>query len=178
MADGPLKLERQVEEHVVGPLLRMALLGLAGAAWKRQYRTPDGGIADYVITRRSKPTAVVEAKVAIAAPWSGRWSTSRHFAQVSRYCSELGVPGPAGRLETSIPHRPRSLRTEAGGPAQVGHARRLSPDWATPHRCDWILKDPGRPRAEPVPIRPGCDRGPRRATSPLPPRSSGSTRSY
>lgn len=93
MADGAFRLERQVEQYVVEPLLRMALAAAAGFDWKQAHRVPGGGIADYVIVRNGVPTSVVEAKLGVAEPRNGRWSASPEFAQVTRYMERLGVPG-------------------------------------------------------------------------------------
>lgn len=93
MADGALKLERQVEQYVVEPLLRMALTAEVGLEWKQAYRIPGAGIADYAILRDGVPTGVVEVKLGIAEPGNARWADSSEFAQVKRYMDRLQVPG-------------------------------------------------------------------------------------
>lgn len=93
MADGAFKLERQVEQYVVEPLLRMALGAASGVDWKQAYRVPGAGVADYAIMRDGVPIAVVEAKVGIAEPRNGHWDASPEFAQIARYMDRLGVPG-------------------------------------------------------------------------------------
>jgi hypothetical protein len=92
IAPGVLKLESQVEEYVVDPLLRLALRGRR-TVLRRQFRIPGAGIPDYAVARNGTPTAVVEAKVAVAEPLTLDWTSSAHFRQLMRYCDALGVPG-------------------------------------------------------------------------------------
>jgi predicted RNA-binding protein with PUA-like domain len=91
IADGALTNERMVEEHIVKPLLRLALAG-TGAMCKGQVRLDSRGIPDFVIYRREVPTAIVEAKLAIPLPHGGSWGDTKEAAQAARYSSELGVP--------------------------------------------------------------------------------------
>lgn len=93
IADGVLMLERQVEQYVVEPLLRMALADRPGYEVMQAYRLPDGGVPDYAIAREGTVTAVVEAKVGIAEPRDSNWAASAEFAQIRRYMDRLGVPG-------------------------------------------------------------------------------------
>lgn len=92
IAPGVLKLESQVEEYVVDPLLRLALRGRRTRV-RRQFRIPGAGISDHAVTRNGSPTAVIEAKVAVAEPRTLDWTSSPHFQQLMRYCHALGVPG-------------------------------------------------------------------------------------
>ena len=88
MADGPLKLERQVEQYVVDPLLRLALPKRLSI--QRQYRLKSG-IADYVVFESGSLRSVIEVKVGVREPRDGDWSQSPDFQQVSRYARELDV---------------------------------------------------------------------------------------
>lgn len=90
MADGPLKLERQVEQYVVEPLLRLALPADKDVSWQKAYRLK-GGVPDYVVLRCGTPCGVVEVKLGVREPFDGDWSTSPDFRQVIRYAELLDV---------------------------------------------------------------------------------------
>jgi hypothetical protein len=91
MADGPLKAERQVEQHVVEPLLRLALPKNRSLRSQKQYRLKSGGIADYVVLESDTPRSVIEVKLGVRMPHDGDWSRSPDFQQVLRYSRELNV---------------------------------------------------------------------------------------
>jgi hypothetical protein len=91
MADGPLKLEPQVEQYVVEPLLRLALPKRRSVSWQRQYKLKSG-IADYVVLESGSPRSVIEVKVGVSTPRDGDWSQSSDFKQVLKYARELDVP--------------------------------------------------------------------------------------
>ncbi len=92
LSEGPLKLERQVEEYIVEPLLRLALTGIPGISWRRAVRLA-GGVPDYVVYSRDQPTCAVEVKVGVReVPGRRTWTASPDFQQVRRYASELAVP--------------------------------------------------------------------------------------
>lgn len=93
MADGALKLEAQVEEHVVSPLLRLATSGLTDVVFEKQHKTSDGGIVDWVVRRGGSVSGVIEAKVGVAEPSGGRWEFSPDLKQLQRYMEAEGVPG-------------------------------------------------------------------------------------
>jgi hypothetical protein len=90
MADGPLKAERQVEQYVVDPLLRLSLPKPRSVRWEKQYRL-NSGIADYVVLESDSPRSVIEVKLGVRMPPDGDWSRSPDFQQVLRYASELDV---------------------------------------------------------------------------------------
>ncbi len=91
MADGPLKAERQVEQYVVDPLLRLSLPKRRSVHCKKQYRLKSGGIADYVVLESGIPQSVIEVKLGVRAPRDRDWSRSPDFQQVLRYARELNV---------------------------------------------------------------------------------------
>ncbi len=88
---GAFRLEGDVEQNVIGPLLRLAGLHVkAGYRLKQQVRMMSGGIADYVIYQEDRPALLIEAKQRIrgAAPsWAGP-----DLDQVREYSQELKVP--------------------------------------------------------------------------------------
>lgn len=90
LADGPLKLETQVEEYVVKPLLRLCLP--QSARFQQGYRLTSGGRPDFVILNSDKPRAVIEVKVGVRQPQNDDWGKSPDFQQVSRYAREIDVP--------------------------------------------------------------------------------------
>jgi len=90
MADGPLKVERQVEQYVVEPLLRLSLPKRRSVRWQKQYRLKSG-IADYVVLESDTPRSVIEVKLGVRTPRAGDWSQSPDFQQVLRYARELNV---------------------------------------------------------------------------------------
>jgi hypothetical protein len=91
LSQGPLQLERQVEEYVVEPLLRLALPQDSSISWKRAVRLQIG-VPDYVVYRDGVPSCAVEVKVGVReARTRDRWSDSPDFRQVQRYARELGV---------------------------------------------------------------------------------------
>ncbi len=92
MADGPLQVERQVEQYVVDPLLRLSLPKPRSVRWEKQYRL-NSGIADYVVLDSDSPRkrSVIEVKLGVRRPPDGDWSRSPDFQQVLRYASELDV---------------------------------------------------------------------------------------
>lgn len=88
LAGGAMRLEADVEEYVVEPLLR-AVLADTELAWTRQF--PIGRKrADYVVTRSEVPQCVIEVKLAIND--AGSWQRSPDLAQVTDYASTLDVP--------------------------------------------------------------------------------------
>lgn len=91
MGNGHLRLEAQVEEHVVEPLLRMALSSVRGVRVERALRMP-AGVPDYTVLRNDKPVSVVEVKLGVRTPSTGDWSLSPDFRQVTRYAKALQVP--------------------------------------------------------------------------------------
>lgn len=91
IADGPLKLERQVEQYVVEPLLRLALPAEEDVSWQKAYRIK-GGVPDYVVLRGGVPCGVVEVKLGVREPLTDGWGTSPDFLQVTRYSELLDVP--------------------------------------------------------------------------------------
>lgn len=91
IADGPLKLERQVEHYIVEPLLRLALPRTGAVTWQKSYRIK-GGVPDYVVLRDGTPSGVVEVKIGVREPRKARWGDSPDFQQVMRYSATLGVP--------------------------------------------------------------------------------------
>ena len=91
MADGPLKLEAQVEHHVVEPLLRLVVPGGSDVRWQKSYRIHGGGVPDYVILRGGTPTGVVEVKLGVRHPRGSDWTKSPDFRQVMRYSKALDV---------------------------------------------------------------------------------------
>lgn len=93
MADGALRLEAQVERYVVAPLIRMALHGRAETATQPQCQVSGAGVADWVVLRSGVAAGVVESKVGIAEPRTGRWDASPEFAQLRRYMDRLQVSG-------------------------------------------------------------------------------------
>lgn len=92
MADGPMKLERQVEQYVVEPLLRLALPATGAITWQKAYRVK-AGVPDYVVLRDGAPCGVAEVKLGVREPLDGDWRTSPDFRQLMRYVEVLGVPG-------------------------------------------------------------------------------------
>jgi hypothetical protein len=90
MADGTLKAERQVEQYVVEPLLRLSLPKRRSVRWQQQYRLKSG-IADYVVFESDVPRSVIEVKLGVLVPHDGDWNRSRDFQQVLRYSRELDV---------------------------------------------------------------------------------------
>lgn len=93
MADGPLKLEAQVEEYVVEPLLRMAFAGHSDVTIGHQPKIKGAGIADYKISVGDDITGVVEVKTAIQVGRGGNWAESAHLKQLQKYMNALGTPG-------------------------------------------------------------------------------------
>lgn len=91
MADGPLKLEAQVEQYVVEPLLRLALPRGRGVSWKKAPHIA-GGIPDYAVLNGDAPTGVVEVKLGVRVPKRGDWSNSPDFIQVMKYSHTMCVP--------------------------------------------------------------------------------------
>jgi hypothetical protein len=81
MADGPLKVERQVEQYVVEPLLRLSLPKRRSVRCQKQYRLKSG-IADYVLLESDTPRSVIEVKLGVRTPRAGDWSQSPDFQQV------------------------------------------------------------------------------------------------
>ena len=92
LSTGRLQLEKQVEEYVVEPMLRLALEGAHDLRVVPQYRTPVG-VPDYVVVRGAQPVAVVEAKVNIRTARAGGLEASPDVAQLRRYIAHLDVPG-------------------------------------------------------------------------------------
>lgn len=85
---GALALEKQVEQHIVEPLLNFALAGTS-FRWERQYRIGPG-IADYAILGPDKPACVVEAKLAVRLARDADWTNCKDFQQARRYAADLG----------------------------------------------------------------------------------------
>jgi hypothetical protein len=90
MADGPLKAERQVEQYVVDPLLRLSLPKDPAVRWQKAYRLKVG-IPDYVVLEAELPRSVIEVKLGVRVPRDGDWSRSPDLKQVLRYSRELDV---------------------------------------------------------------------------------------
>lgn len=91
IAGGALPLEAHVTSHILEPLLRHLLDGLA-LDWEREYRVSTGSV-DLVLLDNGSPVAAVEVKRAMPELPSGRWSLGRATQQLRRYTDELGVPG-------------------------------------------------------------------------------------
>ena len=93
MSDGPLKLEAQVEEYVVNPLLRMVTACRSDLTVDRQQKIAGAGVPDYTISVAGEATCVVEAKTSIKVGRDTDWSESPDFQQVQKYMKALQVPG-------------------------------------------------------------------------------------
>jgi hypothetical protein len=90
MADGPLKAERQVEQYVVDPLLRLSLPKRTTVRWQKAYRLKVG-IPDYTVFESDSPRSVIEVKLGVRMPRDDDWGRSPDFQQVHRYSRELDV---------------------------------------------------------------------------------------
>lgn len=79
-----LKLERDVESHIVEPLVRLCRLAGGGVEVLRQFRI-GRGLADYAIVRKGGLCAVVEVKRRIRRDRDADWATSPDVGQAARY---------------------------------------------------------------------------------------------
>lgn len=92
IAAGELPLEAKVEEHLVEPLLRLALRDRDDLRPQKRYRVA-GGIADYaILSDTGAPCAIIEVKVAVRKRPNASWSDSPDFLQTRRYADALNCP--------------------------------------------------------------------------------------
>ena len=87
-----LRLEREVEQYVVEPLLRFCGIPKGALTATRQMRTQEG-IPDYVIANSERTLAVVEVKQRIAAPRLFKWTAVANYQQLCRYAGHFGCKG-------------------------------------------------------------------------------------
>lgn len=88
-----LRLEREVEQYIVEPLLRFCGIPRGAVTSTRQMRMPDG-IPDYVIASPERTLAVVEVKQRIAAPrLLKQWTALPDYQQLCRYSGHLACKG-------------------------------------------------------------------------------------
>jgi len=101
IAAGALRLEADVSNYLVEPMLRWAMDQDATvtrllAGYEREYRVPSGSV-DFVIKAthpaEQKPITAIEVKLAIQRPKSGHWSDSTDFMQLRRYMDALDSRG-------------------------------------------------------------------------------------
>ena len=88
-----LRLEREVEQYVVEPLLRFCGIPGGAVTATRQMRTQEG-IPDYVIANSERTLAVVEVKQRIAAPRLFKhWTAVANYQQLCRYAGHFACRG-------------------------------------------------------------------------------------
>lgn len=93
IASGALKLEAHVEQHIVEPLVRLAIGDLEHHGLVRQYRIGRRS-ADYVvIDRDDHVTCVIEAKLVIRKNALIPWSDCSDFQQLSWYTTHVQANG-------------------------------------------------------------------------------------
>lgn len=93
IADGALKLEAQVEDSIVAPLLRFALGSDVTLSVQPQFPSKRGR-ADWGVIRDGLPTGVIETKLGVGEPGGAdNWMDSPAFAQLRRYMDIHDVPG-------------------------------------------------------------------------------------
>jgi hypothetical protein len=90
LVPGTFALEREVEDFIVDPLLRLAGLHAEPHRIERQVRV-GRGLADRVVYRDAKPTCVIEVKRRMHLDRTRDWSNCADVTQASGYASRLGT---------------------------------------------------------------------------------------
>lgn len=88
LAPGHFRLEREVEDYIVDPLLRLAGLHSAPHRVERQYRVGKG-LADRVVFHGERPTCVIETKRRLHLNRERDWSTCVDVEQANGYATKL-----------------------------------------------------------------------------------------
>jgi hypothetical protein len=91
LASGAMKLEANVSQYVVEPLLRSSLEG-THLTWRPEYPVAKKS-ADYVVLDGDRPLCVVEVKLAVRESPDGVWEHSKDFAQMRGYAGSLQCRG-------------------------------------------------------------------------------------
>jgi hypothetical protein len=90
LASGHLNLEKEVEEYVVDPLLRLAGLGEAPYRIERQVRV-GRGLADRVVYHNDKTVCVIEVKRRLHLDRNRNWAACIDLGQVEGYATMLSA---------------------------------------------------------------------------------------
>jgi nucleoid DNA-binding protein len=85
---GLLRVEAEVERHVVEPILRMTKVTAKRAEILKQYNLP-GGIVDYAIRMKGDISCVIEVKLRTEQDSSGNWKASPDYKQAVGYAGKL-----------------------------------------------------------------------------------------
>ncbi|MFO0628982.1 MAG: hypothetical protein U0325_25635 [Polyangiales bacterium] len=88
LASGHLNLEKDVEEYIVDPLLRLAGLNEAPYRIERQVRV-GRGLADRVVYDGDKAVCVIEVKRRLHLDQNSDWATCIDLEQVAGYATRL-----------------------------------------------------------------------------------------
>jgi hypothetical protein len=98
IAAGALRLEADVSDYIVEPLLRWSqaedeLLTRTRDGWYREFKTRSGYV-DFVLRMTHAFEFVpIEVKLGMHRPTSGDWMDSPDFRQLRRYMDDLNAPG-------------------------------------------------------------------------------------
>jgi hypothetical protein len=90
LASGHLNLERDVEEYIVDPILRLAGLDKTPYHVERQVRV-GRGFADRVVYHGDKAVCVIEVKRRLHLDRNSDWATCIDLEQVERYATMLSA---------------------------------------------------------------------------------------